>query len=108
MSVSVCALGIVVAASMQKVGAADRTVDTLDVTQVIVAGTAIADYRPATPAEYAAAADAILDAVSAPTVRRGSIVGAVAVDLLNMFAGGAGAPQDVVKAKPLDSRTVAQ
>ncbi|MFA5940154.1 MAG: hypothetical protein WC809_12425 [Sinimarinibacterium sp.] len=95
-----CACGIATANAAESApggGPAGRQ----DVTPVMVAGTAIADYWAATPAEYAATAESILDAVGAPSVRRGTVTSSIAVELLTMLGGGGGAPQDVVKARPL-------
>lgn len=71
------------------------------VTSVMVTGMGIADYWIATPAEYAATAESVLDAVGAPSMRRGTVTGSVAAELLTMFAGGGGAPQDVVRLRPV-------
>lgn len=72
-----------------------------DVNSVIVSGTSIADYWAATPAQYAAAAEAILDSAGVSNLQRGSIAASATAELLIMFAGGGGAPQDVVEAKRL-------
>lgn len=95
-----CAFGVVHEAVA---GQADGTPEARNVTPVMVAGTAIADYWTATPSEYAATAESVLDAVGAPSMRRGTVAGSVAAELLTMFAGGGSAPQDVVKLGPVVS-----
>ncbi len=59
-------------------------------------GTAIADYWDATPAEYQATAEAVLDAAGAGNLRHAGVLDAAVVEFLRMF-GGAGAPQDLVR-----------
>lgn len=59
-------------------------------------------------AEYAAAADAILGSVGANELRRGTFVASLTVELLAMFAGGGGAPQDVVKVRSPEARVPAE
>jgi hypothetical protein len=72
-----------------------------------VTGTAIADYWDATPAEYQATAEAVLDAGGAGNLRHAGVLDAAVVELLRMF-GGAGAPQDLVRRRTGEPVTPAE
>jgi len=72
-----------------------------------VTGTAIADYWDATPAEYQATAEAVLDAGGADNLRHAGVLDAAVVELLRMF-GGAGAPQDLVRRRTGEPVTPAE
>ena len=62
---------------------------------------ALSEFWRASPAEYQASAEQILDLVGAADLRKGSLAGNAMADFLRMFGGGAGAPQDLVKRRPI-------
>lgn len=51
----------------------------------------------ASAAEYQASAEEYLDRIGARNVQEADLVGSMMADFLQMFSGGGGAPQDLVK-----------
>lgn len=86
--------------------AGDLEVAPLQVAREIETGAALADYWVAQPVEYRVTAEAVLDAVGASTLSRDSVGASALADFLVWFGGGGGAPQDLIKLRPLESATV--
>lgn len=80
----------------------------LQVVREIETGRALADYWDAAPVEYRATAEAVLNSVGASYLSRDSIGASALTDFLAWFGGGGGAPQDLIKLRPLESATVQQ
>lgn len=69
-------------------------------------GLALAEVWVASPAQYQATAEVILEAVDATNYQTVGAFDAAVTELLVMFTGGNGAAQDVVDRKVIDSSEV--
>ncbi|MGB0220679.1 MAG: hypothetical protein ACPGJF_15180 [Sinimarinibacterium flocculans] len=63
-------------------------------------GMALGDVWDASAAEYQASAELYLEQLGARNVQAADPVGSIMAGFLQMFAGGGGAPQDLVKPRP--------
>lgn len=63
-------------------------------------GMAVGDLWEASAAEYQASVEGQLERVGGRNVQASDPIGSIMADFLQMFAGGGGAPQDLVRPRP--------